>query len=206
MKKYLLLVAIIFILFGGCSTHRKVLKSQSELKVENNIESNQEFASNTTAVKLGKTSINESARVEEISVKKPINIELTANFRIDSTATLRGDTALKLVDVSDRNVSVTIYQNGKNGQLTAKIKSKHSVEDVPFSEISIKKSITNKVTNIDTSKIDSSKVSAKVILKDKSKVVASAASVEKDAEKVNYLFLIGFLVLVGFLLWWLSKN
>ena len=111
-----------------------------------------------------------------------------------------------MVNVSDKTVSMTIYQIDKNEQLTAKIKSKNSVEDVPFSEISIKKSTTNKGSHIDTSKIDSSKGSAKATLKNKSKVVASTSNVERDTEKVNYLFVICFVVLVGFLLWWLSKN
>lgn len=205
MNKILLFAAII-LTFGGCTTKKHLTKSQSELKVENNIEANQEFSSNTTAVKLGKTSINETATVEEISIKKPINIELTANFRIDSSATLRGDTALKLVDVSDKNVSVTIYQNGKNGQLTAKIKSKQGTEDVPFSEINIKKSTTNKVTNINTSKIDSSTIKSKASLIDKSKVSASESSVERDTQQVNYLYVNGFVVLVGLLFWWLNRK
>ncbi|MFW0718726.1 hypothetical protein [Pedobacter sp. N23S346] len=201
-----IIIAIIFLLFGGCTTHKKLLKNQSELKIENHIESTNEIVEESKAVKLGKTNVVESSTVEEISIKKPVNIELTANFRIDSTATLRGDTALKLVDVSDKNVSVTIYQNGKNGQLTAKIKSKNSVEDVPFSEISIKKSTTNKAINIDTSKIDSSKVLVKATLKDKSKVKASKSKVEKDVQKANYLFMISFVVLVVCLLAFLFKR
>jgi len=204
MRNYIIM-AIIFLLFGGCTTHKKLLKTQSELKIENNIESTNEVVKETKAVKLGKTNMNESSTVEEISIKKPANIELTANFRIDSTAFLRGDTAMKLVDVTDKNVSVTIYQNGKTKVLTAKIKTLSGVQDVPFSEISIKKSTSTTSTEIDTSKIDNFKFSGKEIFKNKSKVTASASKVEKDVQKVNYLFVIVFLVLVV-LFWRLFKN
>lgn len=201
-----IIIAIIFVLFGGCTTHKKLLKSQSELKIENNIESTNEVVEETKAVNLGKTNVVESSTIEEISIKKPANIELTANFRIDSTAFLRGDTAMKLVDVKDKNVSITIYQNGKTKVLTAKIKTLSGVQDVPFSEISIKKSTSTKSTEIDTSKIDNSNVKKKSTFSDKSKITATVAKVERDSERVNYLFLIGFAVLVVCVLWWLSKR
>lgn len=205
MKKYLI-IATIILLFGGCTTHRKVLKTQSELKIENNIEASNEIVETKASIKVGKTSINESSTIEEVSIKKPVNIELTANFKIDSTAFLRGDTAMKLVDVTDKNVSITIYQNGKTKVLTAKIKTLAGVQDVPFSEINIKKSSTNKTTNIDTSKIDISKQISKSTIKDKSKITASKSSVYRETEKVNYLGLILLLVAVGCLFWQMNKK
>lgn len=196
MRNYII-IAIIFILFGGCTTKRKVLKTQSELKIENNIESTNEVVESKSSINAGKTNVIESSTVEEISIKKPANIELTANFRIDSTAFLRGDTAMKLVDVKDKNVSVTIYQNGKTKVLTAKIKTLAGVQDVPFSEISIKKSKSTKSTEIDTSKIDNFNVQKKYTFSDKSKIIASASKVEKDTQTVNYLGLVGIIILIA---------
>jgi len=196
MRNYII-IAIIFILFGGCTTKRKVLKTQSELKIENNIESTNEVVESKSSINAGKTNVIESSTVEEISIKKPANIELTANFRIDSTAFLRGDTAMKLVDVKDKNVSVTIYQNGKTKVITAKIKTLAGVQDVPFSEISIKKSKSTKSTEIDTSKIDNFNVQKKYTFSDKSKIIASASKVEKDTQTVNYLGLVGIIILIA---------
>jgi len=205
MKK-LIYITTLFILFGGCKTNKSIIKSESTLNIEKNVESNQAFNTKITDVSLGKSSIIESSNVDEITIKKPINnIELTANFKIDSTATLRGDTALKLVDVSDKNISVTIYQNGKNGQLTAKIKSKNGTEDVPFSEIKIRKATTTKTEEVDTTKNVTSEVSGSATVRDKSKVVHSDSKVEKEVSKVNYLGLLCVLLVAGLLLWYFIK-
>lgn len=205
MKKFII-IATIILLFGGCTTHRKILKTQSETKIENNVEATNEVVESKSSVNVGKTNVVEYSTVEEISIKKPVNIELTANFRIDSTAFLRGDTAMKLVDVTNKNVSITIYQNGKTKVLTAKIKTLAGVQDVPFSEIKIKKSSTNKSTQIDTSKVDSSRVEKKSTFSDKSKVVSSTSKVERHTKKINYLFMISFVVLVNILFFLINRK
>ena len=206
MKKLIYITAL-FILFGACKTNKSIIKADTKLNIEKDIESNQTFANRIETVNSGKSSVTEASTVEEITLKKPAAlIELTANFKIDSAATLRGDTALKLVDVSDKNISVTIYQNGKSGQLTAKIKSKSGTEDVPFSEIKIRKATTSRKSDVDTSKTVKSEVTGSATLKDKSKVVQAESKVEKNTQKVNYLFLIGFVVLVACLCMLLFKR
>ncbi|WP_316736296.1 hypothetical protein [Pedobacter aquatilis] len=206
MKNYLL-IFMVFIFCGGCSTTRKINKSSSEVKIEKDIEAKQSLKVVDSSTKSGKSTIIESSTIEEISVKKTPAIELTANFKIDSNATLKGDTALKLIDVSDKNVSVTIYQNGKNGVLTAKIKSKSGVADVPFSEINIKKSSTSKITDIDTSKAEKHEVIVENSLIDKSKTSMKTSEVEKDISKINYSFLIIFGLALAFILFFVwNKN
>lgn len=206
MKKFIYIAAL-FVLFGGCTTKKHILKTESNLKIEKDIESNQTFVNKVETINTGKSAVTESSTVEEMSIKKPASvIELTANFKIDSAATLRGDTALKLVDVSDKNVSITIYQNGKTNELTAKIKSKHSTEDVPFSEIKIRKATTVKTAEVDTTKTLTSEVSGSSTVRDKFKVVQSDNKVEKDVTKVNYLGLVGMLVIAGLLIWWINKS
>ena len=206
MKK-LIYITTLFILFGSCKTNKNIIKSDSKLNLEKNIEANQVSNSKVTNVSLGKSFNTESSTVEEVTIKKPSAlIELTANFKIDSSATLRGDTALKLVDVSDKNISVTIYQNGKNGQLTAKIKSKSGTEDVPFSEIKIRKATTSKTANVDTTKTIISEVSSSLNLKDKSKVVQAESKFEKKVSKINYAGLVGVLVSACLLMWFLFRR
>ena len=204
MKKIIILAAIIMT-FGGCSTHKKVLKTQSDLKVQNDSETKSNIQSETNLLKVGKSDLIESATVEEINIKQPHSIELTANFRIDSNATLRGDTALKLVDVADKNISVTIYQNGKNGQLTAQIKSKNSVKNVPFSEILIKKSSTNRVVKVDTSKSENIMVHEQTQTKDKSKIEVKETKVNKDIKTNNNFLIIGAIVLILIIAYFYGK-
>ena len=206
MKK-LIYITTLFILFGGCKTNKSIIKLESKLNIEKNVESNQAFNTKITDVSLGKSSIIESSNVEEITIKKPSTlIELTANFKIDSTATLRGDTALKLVDVSDKNISVTIYQNGKNGQLTAKIKSKTGTEDVPFSEIKIRKAETTRKVEVDTTKTLISEAAGSASLKDRSKIFKSESKFEKKVSKINYAGLVGVLVSACLLMWFLFRR
>ncbi|WP_316797334.1 hypothetical protein [Pedobacter agri] len=206
MKKYITIIATIILLFGGCTAHRKILKTQSNIKIQNDIESSKEIHEVKSSVELGKSLIKESSTSEEILIKKPVNIELTANFRIDSTAFLRGDTALKLVDISNRNVSITIYQNGKTKVLTAMIKTLQGVQDVPFTEINIKKSITSKSTSVDTSKKENIEVNEKSNLKDKSKISVSSSTLQSATHKVNHLGIICLMFVIGWLFWWFYKR
>lgn len=67
---------------------------------------------------------------------------------------------------------------------TAKIKNKNLFDNVPISEVSIKKPTPTEIIEIDIARFDSSKI-YKATLKDKLKVVASKSCVERDAEKVN---------------------
>lgn len=202
MRNYLI-ITIIILLFGGCSTSRKISKSSTDVKIEKDLESYNELVVKTNEVKSGKSHVKESSIVEEISIKKVLPIELTANFKIDSNATLRGDTALKLVDVSDKNISVTIYQNGKNGQLTAKIKSKAGAVDLPFSEINIKKSSTTKESSIDTTKTLTKDSTASSSFKDKSKLEVKETVEEKEIDKLNNygLLMVFVLIIISLLVW-----
>ena len=189
MKKLIIIITT-FILFCGCSATRKISKSTSDVKVSKDIDSQSKVEVKSSLTNVGKTSTSESSTVEEINIKQAPSIELTANFRVDSTAFLRGDTALKLVDITNKNVSVTIYQNGKTKELTAKIRSNGNVQDVPFSEINIKKSTSTKESTIDTSKVITKDSIAQVSVKDKSKLEASESVVTKEIDRMNYYWLL----------------
>lgn len=188
MKKIIIIITT-FILFWGCSATRKISKSSKDVTIQNDIDSQSRVDVKTNVTNVGKSIVKESSTVEEINIRQAPSIELTANFRVDSTAFLRGDTALKLVDITNKNVSVTIYQNGKTKELTAKIRSNGNVQDVPFSEINIKKSTSTKEIKIDTSNTITKDSTAQLSVKDKSKLEASESIVTKEIDRMNYYVL-----------------
>ena len=158
MKKsvFILGALMTFIIYGSCNlikikpnlnkVERQVIKKDVEVK--------KEVLQYNTNINKGIIENSNKNYIEEITVKAtPEPIELTATFRIDTANSLKGDTALKLVDINDKSVSVSIYQNKRTNELTAKITSKYGSKDVPFSELKIKRNYSENSSKIDTTKI-----------------------------------------------------
>ncbi|MBO9674402.1 MAG: hypothetical protein J7577_13220 [Sphingobacteriaceae bacterium] len=157
MKKLLLIaLALVLISSNGCRIlkHKKLDKKTEDIRLETEskigsvkVDSVASFAKGTYSN--GKTTVQET-----ISYKSPQNdnIELTANFKVDGPVDLRGDTAFKLVDVKNKNVSVTVFQNKKTNELTARIKTDGKTKDVPFNEMLINRTITHEQSAGDTTK------------------------------------------------------
>ncbi len=201
MKRYVIL--IILISFAGCTTSRKISRSSNEVKLQNDIKSNEVNSSITNSINTAKALASETKTDEVITIKQPVqseNIELTANFVIDTSASMQGDTALKLVDVTDKNISITVYQNRKTNVLTAKIKTNKATRDVPFSEITISKSTVNKTSEIDTSKTNTIESNYSKSLVDKSKIEIKNKEENIQSEsngiELNYYGIGGVLILV----------
>ena len=176
MKKsvFILGALMTFIIYGSCNLIKikPNLNKVERQVVKKDVEVKKEVLQYNTNINKGITENSNKNYSEEITVKAtPEPIELTANFRIDTTSSLKGDTALKLVDINDKSVSVSIYQNKRTNELTAKITSKGGSKDVPFSELKIKRNYSENSSKIDTTKIsvdsnrttlDSSQISKEV--------------------------------------------
>lgn len=175
MRKSFVILGLIVMLYSSCSLFKERTKNVEIDKTETKIDL--EVKKEELNVKLSETKgISEkenSVSSEEIVYKKsnPEPIELTATFRIDTSSTFKGDTALKLVDINNSNISVAIYQNKKTNEIMAKVKTGGKVQNVPFEELRINKTYTVNKEKIDTSKKDSSVVSLSLDSVNKGKVV-----------------------------------
>lgn len=179
---------------------RKIEEVKKEQIKDNRIIRNDiiDFGFNFDSIYKDKSQTN---YLEDISIKKPSTlqpIELTATFRIDTTAYLHQDTLLKLVDINDAKVSVTIYQNKKTNELTAKVTTKRTVRDVAFDELQIKRSL-NKVNDVTDSvgKKESNFQDKSILEHNKEEIKTASKIIEKDT--LQGIF-IGIL-LVGAVIW-----
>ena len=176
MKKSVFIIGALmtFIVYGSCNliSIKPNLEKVERQVVKKDVDVKKDALQYNTKIDKGITENSNKNYTEEVTVKtNPEPIELTANFRIDTTSSLRGDTALKLIDINDKSVSVSIYQNKRTNELTAKITSKYGSKDVFFSELKIKRNYSENSSKIDTTKIsvdsnrttlDSSQISKEV--------------------------------------------
>lgn len=176
MKKsvFILGALMTFVIYSSCNLIKikPSLEKVERQTAKKDIAVKKDVLEYSTKIDKGITENSNKNYTEEITVKSnPEPIELTATFRIDTVNSLKGDTALKLVDINDKSVSVSIYQNKRTNELTAKITSKGGSKDVPFSELKIKRNYSENSSKIDTTKIsvdsnrtilDSSQISKEV--------------------------------------------
>jgi len=162
MKKFAVVFGLILMcatLHNSCSVFKVKggeLKKVERQETKIDVAVNKNILDYKKIVEAGKSENTSKSYTEEITVKTPTvdqPIELTATFRIDTSSTLKADTALKLIDVNNKDVSVAIYQNRKTNELTAKITSKKGSRDIPFSELKIKRNYSESSSTIDTSKV-----------------------------------------------------
>lgn len=167
MKRILLIILAsitVVLLYGSCSLFKATSKNKltDYSKQETKVDVKKELDDVKVTEVKGISENSNTISSEDITYRKADPnaglIELTATFRLDTASTLKGDTALKLVDINNNGVSVVIYQDKKKNELTAKVTSNGKSRDVPFEELRIKRNYSNSTSKIDTSKRDSSRV------------------------------------------------
>ena len=182
MKKLLLIaLALVLISSNGCRIlkHKKLDKKSEDIKLETESKISNLKVDSVASIAKGTYSNGKTTVQETISYKAPQNdnIELTANFKVDGPVDLQGDTAFKLVDVKNKNVSVTVFQNKKTNELTARIKTDGKTKDVPFNEMLINRTITHEKNAGDTTK---SKISLNKLSKDSTGKTKNETKIESS--------------------------
>lgn len=187
IKKHLPLVFILsaICMLHSCGTSRP--KATQIKEVKSNIVYKRDNIDSLATVKSGLSESFIKNYTEEINYRTTANhtstpepIELIANFSLDTSATLKKDTLIRLVDISDSNNSVTIYQNKKTNELTAKIRSKQPTRDIPFSELQIKRTYNEQSNKVDTTSKATHVIKAKVDSIDKTAVITKDIKTEKS--------------------------
>ncbi|MFN0254522.1 hypothetical protein [Pedobacter ureilyticus] len=144
---------------------------------------------------------------EEINIKRtdPLhNIELVANFKVDTNATLSGDTALKLVDMKNNGVSLSIYQNKKTNQLMAKVTTPNGTQTTSFSEINIKRNYAEDKSTSDSSYAFENHSELKRDSLDKTETRREEKHIVDKKEKqtkIDWKVWIGAIAVVCFFIW-----
>jgi hypothetical protein len=219
MKRTLLIIlasiAVIFI-YGSCGLFKAT--SKNKLSDYTKTESNTDVKKTVDDVKVteakGVSENTSTVTSEDITYRKgnpnPTPIELTATFRLDTASTLKGDTALKLVDINNNGVSVVIYQDKKRNELTAKITSNGKSQNIPFEELRIKKNYSNTSSKIDTSKKDSSNYKLTLDSAGKGKSEDKHVVLDKKSEPTSkgmwaVIAIVAVLAIVGAVLYFIKN-
>ncbi|WP_316851150.1 hypothetical protein [Pedobacter agri] len=138
---------------NGCGIHKnkRIEKAGSTERIKNDVSTSKVSIDSTKSNVAVARNVKAVSYTEDISVKRPVveDIEISANFRMDTSTTLKGDT-LKLVDIRNNNISLSIYQNGKTKELMAKVTTNAGSKITPFSEINIKRQYTTKEDKVDS--------------------------------------------------------
>ena len=209
MKKSVFIIGALmtFIVYGSCNliSIKPNLEKVERQVVKKDVEVKKEVLQYNTNINKGIIENSNKNYIEEITVKAtPEPIELTANFRIDTTSSLKGDTALKLIDINDKSVSVSIYQNKRTNELTAKVTSKYGSKDVPFSELKIKRNYSENSSKIDTTKIS---VDSNRTILDSSQISKEVSYPTEDKQSWHsYILPILLALLLAYVLYKLFKH
>lgn len=211
MKKLLLIaLALVLTTSNGCRIlkHKKLDKHSEEVNIKNDVKVSSIASDSLASVVKGVYDKGKVTTKETISFKKPVpddDIELTANFKVEGPVDLKGDTAFKLVDVKNKDVSVTVYHNKQTNELTAKIKKKGKKDkDIPFSEMQINRETIQDFSSGDTTKTDIQVTKSKKDSVDKSQKETSVKSSKLDKSKDNnpdWKVWIGLAIVICFFLW-----
>jgi hypothetical protein len=211
MKKLLLIaLALVLTTSNGCRIlkHKKLDNHSEEVNIKSDVKVSSIESDSLASVAKGVYDKGKVTTKETISFKRPVpddDIELTANFKVEGPVDLKGDTAFKLVDVKNKDVSVTVYHNKQTNELTAKIKKKGKKDkDIPFSEMQINRETIQDFSSGDTTKTNTRVSRAKKDSVDKSKKETSVKSSNLDKNKDNtpdWKVWIGVAVVVCFFLW-----
>lgn len=209
MKKLLLIaLALVLISSNGCKIlkHKKLDKKFEEVKLETDSKVSSLKVDSITTIAKGNYSNGKTTIKESISYKAPQedNFELTANFKVDGPVDLKGDTAFKLVDVKNKDVSVTVYHNKKTNELTAKIRKDGKTKDIPFNEMLINRTITHDQNSGDTTRsitsLNKRYLDSAVHQKSTSRVETSNLDKTKDYVP-DWKIWIGITIVLCFFIW-----
>jgi hypothetical protein len=211
MKKLLLIaLALVLTTSNGCRIlkNKKLDKHSGEVNIKNDFAVSTAKFDSLALVSKGVYDKGKTTTKETISYKKPVaddDIELTANFKVEGPVDLKGDTAFKLVDVKNNEVSVTVYHNKQTNELTAKIKKKGKKDkDIPFSEMLINRETVNDFSSGDTTKtsIEINKLKTDSIDKSRKDSLFKSSSLNKSKDNTpDWKVWIGVAIVVCFFLW-----
>lgn len=210
MKKLILFALALVLIFpnNGCRIlkHKKLEKRSEEVKVQNDVKVKMSIVDSLASVNKGVYEKSNSTIKETISYKTPVSepVELTAKFKVDTSKSLKGDTALTLVDVNNKDVSITIVHNKKTNELTAKVKTGGRTKDIPFNEMLINRTITNGKDSGDTTKInvDVKKKNLDSADRSKKETTIKNSSLEKRKDnKPDFWVWVGVVAVICFFLW-----
>ncbi|WP_131535447.1 hypothetical protein [Pedobacter nototheniae] len=211
MKKVFIVLAIIVLIApsNGC----RILKHKTkESKLEttsfkNDIKVSSLKVDSSSVLNSFKYDRSNAFSTEEINIKQhalsSIPLELTAKFRLDENSS-KGDTAFKLVDISNKQVSITVFKNDKTGEATIRVSGTKGSSDMPFTEMQIKRTNSNQLEKVDTTK---HKVNLKNEIKDSveaslKEVKIQESKFEKFKEtRPDFFIWIGIGAVIGFFLW-----
>ena len=209
MKKSVFIIGALmtFIVYGSCNliSIKPNLEKVERQVVKKDVDVKKDLLEYNTKIDKGITENSNKNYTEEVTVKTNTEpIELTATFRVDTANSLKGDTALKLIDINDKSVSVSIYQNKRTNELTAKITSKYGSKDVPFSELKIKRNYSENSSKIDTTKIS---VDSNRTILDSSQISKEVSYPTEDKQSWHsYILPILLALLLAYLLYKLFKQ
>ena len=211
MKKLLLIVmALVLTTSNGCRIlkNKKLDKHSGEVNIKNDVAVSTAKFDSLASVSKGVYDKGKTTTKETISYKKPNaddDIELTANFKVEGPIDLKGDTAFKLVDVKNNDVSVTVYHNKQTNELTAKIKKKGKKDkDIPFSEMLINRETVHDFSSGDSTKsrLEVNKLKKDSVDKSRRDSVYKSSSLNKSKDnKPDWKVWIGVAIVVCFFLW-----
>ncbi|RZK76377.1 MAG: hypothetical protein EOO92_14680 [Pedobacter sp.] len=106
-----LLVGLLITTNGcGILKNKRIENASSTEQIHNDISTSKvSIDSSKSDVAVART-IKSVSYAEDITIKRPIveDIEISANFRMDTSTTLKGDT-LKLVDIKNNNISLAYF-------------------------------------------------------------------------------------------------
>lgn len=202
------LIAGLLFVSNGCGVikNKQLEKKKNSELIKNDINVNTtKIDSAKAAVSVAKTSDRKSYS-EEITIKHtevPAASVLVANFKIDSAVTGKGDT-IKLVDVANNNISLSIYQNAKTNELMAKVTNGKSTSITPVSEINIKRKYGEQKDTSDSSYVFENHSELKRDSLDKTETKRDEKHITDKKEKrteVNWNVWVGAIAVVCFFLW-----
>lgn len=216
MKRTFLTVLLVLtlVLFHSCSIFktRTVNRKLDETEVKTITSVKKEFKDSVTSEKKGISTNTSKVLSEEIIYRKGSpdvsNIELSATFRLDTSSSMRGDTALKLVDVNNNGISVAIYQNKKTNELMAKVSTNKGSKTVPFEELQIKRNYQENTSDVDTTSKNTQVKYSKLDSTNKTDVYNKKESKETSSQvqTLTIIFLaIGGVVFIIGLVWGYKK-
>lgn len=206
-----LLVGLLITTNGcGILKNKRIEKANSTERIQNDISTLKVSIDSTKSNHAVARNVKAVSYTEDIIVKRPVveDIEISANFRMDTSTTLRGDT-LKLVDIKNNNISLSIYQNGKTKELMAKVTTNAGSKITPFSEINIKRQYSTKENKVDSLSIFENHSEIKADSLDKSvRIYKKDATTSEKIKKTLpsfWIWAIGILA-AGILIYFLVKN
>lgn len=207
MKIYAL-AFLLLLVTNSCGVIKRKLsgKTKTVEVSENNTSVKKSIVKEDLATLAGVKTTDATNYSDEVTITKgvPGNIELSGNFKLDSSSLNNVDTAFKLIDVTNNGTTLTVYRNGKTNEIRAKVVSRAGVDNVAFSQISMKRTYNNTKTKDSTLQVTKSSMALNLdsVNKDKLRKETKVKEDQKHIETKSLPWVwicLGLLVVAGFL-------